>query len=99
MGPPCSINPMTYCSMSERSYHGATSCSYQGMNELIDHEGFSVDKTCPSLFTHTHKHTWNDIFTPCTYIRFKIRVRFRVMFIVGIIFRVRMFLSINYSGG
>ena len=28
----------------------------------MDHEGFSVDKTCPS-FVYTHTHTRNDIFT------------------------------------
>ena len=82
---------MTHCTMSERSYHGATSCSNQGMNERMDHDRFP-------LFTHTHTHMKIYI-NPCTYIIFKIRVRFRVMFIVGIIFRIRMFLSINYRGG
>ena len=57
------------------------------MNEWIM-RGSSVDKTCPSfVYTYTHMQLY---IHPCTYIRFKIRVRFRVMFIVGIIFRVRM---------
>ena len=60
------------------------------MNEWIMRgSGSSVDKTCPSfVYTHTHMKLY---IHPCTYIRFKIRGRFTMMFIVGIIFRVRMY--------
>ena len=48
MGPPWRINPMTYCTMSERSYHKAASCSYW-WEEISCVCGTPLLSSCPRL--------------------------------------------------